>query len=89
MKTKVLVLIIIFFATAAKAQDCIIETNIGKSLSGYGDLFGTIGDIGLIIKNKKNFFIKTNIGIGHASTSAFSDQDLKEIPNLFIESAQK
>lgn len=84
MKTKILIIIIIFFAAATKAQDCIIETNIGKSLSGYGDVYGTIGDLGLIIKNKKNFFIRTSIGIGNSTSSVFSDQELKEIPNLLI-----
>ncbi len=78
------VVFIILSISVLSSQDFYIETNFGKSFSGFGDMFGTTGNVGLKLSGKKGYFLKINAGIGHSSTSAFTEDEYKYTKNLLV-----
>ena len=75
---------ILFTPIWVNSQNLHLETNISKSLSGFGDMVGVLGDVGVKFSTKKRFYIKTSFGIGKATSTTFSESQLKEQINLLI-----
>ncbi len=78
------IVFVILSISVLSSQDFYIETNFGKSFSGFGDMFGTTGNVGLKLSVKKGYFLKINAGIGHSSASAFTEDEYKYTKNLLV-----
>ena len=84
MKHYILFLLFLVFIQISTAQKLSLETNVSKSLSGFGDMWGTIIDAGIKFQLKSGYYSKFTYGIGHATSNTFTESELKSQINLLI-----
>ncbi|HMS67733.1 MAG TPA: hypothetical protein PKD18_06335 [Saprospiraceae bacterium] len=73
-----------FIIGSINAQKVSFETNVSRSLSGFGDMWGTIAQAGVKAYIKKGFYAKITYGIGKATEKAFSIEQLQNEINLLV-----
>ena len=66
------------------SQKITLETNVSRSLSGFGDIWGTNVDLGIKYKFFKGLFARISYGVGNATSNTFSVSDYKNQINLLV-----
>ena len=74
----------VFFIQNSVAQKLSLEANISKSLSGFGDMWGSIIDAGIKFQIKDGYYSKLSYGIGHATSNTFTESEFKSQVNLLV-----